>query len=180
MVRLRIRRVTAWNIGATVVVGLMFFVISFWGNREFHVLQDATERYILCERAAKNLQDGSNYLTEQVRLFAITGQQVYMDNYFAEAADGRREKALEELRPYFEGTHTFDALQTALNYSEDLMDTEYYSMRLVLEAKEVPEDTWPVAVRTVELSAADTQLTAENKLSGAAYRLRQCVPNCSQ
>ena len=43
MVRLRIRRVTAWNIGATVVVGLMFFVISFWGNREFHVLQDATE-----------------------------------------------------------------------------------------------------------------------------------------
>ena len=115
MVRLRIRRVTAWNIGATVVVGLMFFVISFWGNREFHVLQDATERYILCERAAKNLQDGSNYLTEQVRLFAITGQQVYMDNYFAEAADGRREKALEELRPYFEGTHTFTALQTALN-----------------------------------------------------------------
>ena len=77
---------------------MMFFVISFWGNREFHVLQDATERYILCERAAKNLQDGSNYLTEQVRLFAITGQQVYMDNYFAEAADGRREKALEELR----------------------------------------------------------------------------------
>ena len=114
MVRLRIRRVTAWNIGATVVVGLMFFVISFWGNREFHVLQDATERYILCERAAKNLQDGSDYLTEQVRLFAITGQQVYMDNYFAEAADGRREKALEELRPYFEGTHTFTALQTAL------------------------------------------------------------------
>ena len=158
----------------------MFFVISFWGNREFHVLQDATERYILCERAAKNLQDGSDYLTEQVRLFAITGQQVYMDNYFAEATDGRREKALEELRPYFEETHTFTALQTALNYSEDLMDTEYYSMRLVLEAKEVPEDIWPAAVRTVELSAADTQLTAENKLSGAAYRLRQCVPNCSQ
>lgn len=87
MVRLRIRRVTAWNIGATVVVGLMFFVISFWGNREFHVLQDATERYILCERAAKNLQDGSNYLTEQVRLFAITGQQVYMDQLFCR---GRR------------------------------------------------------------------------------------------
>lgn len=101
-------------------------------------------------------------------------------NYFAEAADGRREKALEELHPYFEGTHTFTALQTALNYSEDLMDTEYYSMRLVQEAKEVPEDIWPAAVRTVELSAADTQLTAENKLSGAAYRLRQCVPNCSQ
>ena len=68
----------------------MFFVISFWGNREFHVLQDATERYILCERAAKNLQDGSDYLTEQVRLFAITGQQVYMDNYFAMAAGRKR------------------------------------------------------------------------------------------
>lgn len=63
--------------------------------------RDATERYILCERAAKNLQDGSNYLTEQVRLFAITGQQVYMDNYFAEAADGRREKALGGAAPLF-------------------------------------------------------------------------------
>ena len=82
MVRLRIRRVTAWNIGATVVVGLMFFVISFWGNREFHVLQDATERYILCERAAKNLQDGSDYLTEQVRLYVMTGEEKYLNNFF--------------------------------------------------------------------------------------------------
>lgn len=89
-------------------------------------------------------------------------------------------KRWEELRPYFEGTHTFDALQTALNYSEDLMDTEYYSMRLVLEAKEVPEDTWPAAVRTVELSARYAAHGGEQAPSGAAYRLRQCVPNCSQ
>ena len=89
------------NIGATVVVGLMFFVMSFWGNREFHVLQDAAERYILCERAAKNLQDGSDYLTEQVRLFAITGQQVYMDNYFAEAARWPQGKGAGGAAPLF-------------------------------------------------------------------------------
>ena len=109
------------------------------------------------------------------KIAVITGASSGMGRRFAETVDSfdrfdevwviaRHEKALEELRPYFEGTHTFTALQTALNYSEDLMDTEYYSMRLVLEAKEVPEDTWPAAVRTVELSAADTQLMAENKL----------------
>lgn len=103
MVRLRIRRVTAWNIGATVVVGLMFFVISFWGNREFHVLQDATERYILCERAAKNLQDGSNYLTEQVRLFAIIGPAGLYGQLFAEAAVAAGRKRWRSCAPILRG-----------------------------------------------------------------------------
>ena len=58
--RVKIRKVSIWDMVVTVVVGLLFFVISFWGNKEFHVLQTTTERYIVCEQAAKNLQDGSN------------------------------------------------------------------------------------------------------------------------
>ena len=44
-----------------------------------------TEKCILCEKAAKDSQDGSDYLTEQVRLYAITSQKKYMDAYFTEA-----------------------------------------------------------------------------------------------
>ena len=50
-----------------VLVGVLFLIISSMGNKQFHVLQSATEQYILCESAAGELQDGSNYLTEQVR-----------------------------------------------------------------------------------------------------------------
>ena len=69
----------------TIAVGALFFVISYWTNREFRVLQTTTEQYILCEKAATNLRDGSDYLTEQVRLYVMTGQQTYLDSYFEEA-----------------------------------------------------------------------------------------------
>ena len=35
----------------------------------------------------------------------------------------------------------FDSLEEALEGAKDLMDTEYYSMRLVSDAMSVPEDT---------------------------------------
>ena len=119
----------------TTVVGLMFFVLSYLGSKQFYMLQ-TTEQYVTCESAAKDLQDGSDYLTEQVRLYVMTGQQEYMENYFKEAnVTCRREHALEELGQYFDGTRTFEALQSALNDSVELMNTEYYAMRLMVEAK---------------------------------------------
>lgn len=165
MKRVKIRKVSAWSMGISVVVGILFFVISFWGNKEFHVLQVASERYIVCEQAAKNLQDASDYLTEQVRLYAMTGQRTYLDHYFQEAdTTRRRENALEALRVYFDGTHTFSALQAALDCSEDLMNTEYYSMRLVLEAGADDESAWPEVIRAVELSAQDEALSPQEKI----------------
>ena len=51
-----------------------------------------------------------------------------MENYFKEAnVTCRREHALEELGQYFDGTRTFEALQSALNDSVELMNTEYYA-----------------------------------------------------
>ena len=41
------------------------------------MLQETTEKYIICESAAKQLQEGSDCLTEQVRLYAMTGQSEY-------------------------------------------------------------------------------------------------------
>ena len=40
------------------------------------MLQETTEKYIICESVAKQLQDGLDCLTEQVRLYAMTGQAI--------------------------------------------------------------------------------------------------------
>ena len=152
----------------TILVGALFFVISYWTNREFRVLQTTTEQYILCEKAATNLRDGSDYLTEQVRLYAMTGQQTYLDNYFEEADHTRRrENALAALETYFDGTHTFTTLETALDLSTQLMDTEYYSMRLVLEAGDTDESSWPAPIQAVTLSSEDEALSSSGKLRRA-------------
>ena len=170
MKRIRIRNVSIWSMIAAVIVGLLFLVISYWSNQEFHVLETSTEQYIACEQAAKELKDASNYLTEQVRLYAMTGQQEYMDNYFREAKETRRrENALEELQKYFDGTHTFSTLQTAMGYSRELMKTEYYAMRLVLEAKEIPSENWFEELKEVEISDLDERLSNEDKMERAQW-----------
>lgn len=130
--KIKIERVSTWSIVTTIIVAVLFGFISFQSEREFHVLQTTTEQYILCEKAAKQLQDGSDYLTEQVRLYVMTTEREYLDLYFEEADETqRREKALTDLKQYFSDTETFDSLESALQCSQELMNTEYYSMRLV-------------------------------------------------
>lgn len=165
MKRLKISSVSIWGMVIGILVGMLFLAISYFGNEEFQAFEDATEKCILCEKAAKDLQDGSDYLTEQVRLYAMTGQKKYMDAYFTEAdSTCRREKALEQLRNDFAGTDAFAALQSALDYSQKLMATEYYSMRLVSEAKNFEFSEWPIEVQTVTLSANDQALSADEKI----------------
>ena len=72
-------------------------MVSFRSEKEFKILRMTTEQYIACERAAKQLQDGSDYLTEQVRLYAITRESKYMNLYFEEAGTHRWEEALASL-----------------------------------------------------------------------------------
>ena len=162
--KIKIRKVSAWTMGITVVLAIMFAIISYKSEKEFRTLRMTTEQYIACEKAAKQLQNGSAYLTEQVRLYAITRESKYMDLYFAETNSHRRENAVESLKQYFDGTEIFDSLEEAMEYSSELMNTEYYAMRLVSEALSVPKDTWPEAIKNVQLSEEDAHLGRDGKL----------------
>ena len=162
--KIKIRKVSAWTMGITVVLAIMFAIISYKSEKEFRTLRMTTEQYIACEKAAKQLQNGSAYLTEQVRLYAITRESKYMDLSFAETNSHRRENAVESLKQYFDGTEIFDSLEEAMEYSSELMNTEYYAMRLVSEALSVPKDTWPEAIKNVQLSEEDAHLGRDGKL----------------
>ena len=168
--KIKIERVSTWSIITTIIVAILFGFISFQSEKEFHVLQTTTEQYILCEKAAKQLQDGSDYLTEQVRLYVMTTEREYLDLYFEEADETqRREKALTDLKQYFSDTETFDSLESALQCSQELMNTEYYSMRLVLEATE--EQEIPDKLKTIELTQEDKQLSNEEKIKNSGAEI---------
>lgn len=162
--KIKIQKVSSWSIGITIFVAVLFVCISIMSEKEFTIVRRTTEQYIDCEKAAKQLQDGSDYLTEQVRMYAMTGKRKYMDLYFMEAnVTKHREKALTLLKKYFDGTKTFEALKRASSCSKELMDTEYYSMRLVSEATGKAQDTWPEEIQATKLSKEDAALTAEQK-----------------
>lgn len=65
--------------GIAVAVAVVFIFICVRGEQEFRVLRSTTEDYISCEKAANQLQQGSNYLTEQVRLYTMTGDSTLPD-----------------------------------------------------------------------------------------------------
>ena len=149
-------------------MAVAFVALCIQSEREFKALKSSTEQYLACEKAAKQLEDGSNYLTEQVRLYASTGDTKYRDLYFREVdSTKRRENAVQYLKKYFDGTEGFKALQKAMDYSETLMETEYYSMRLEAEGNEEDESTWPEEIKSVVLSEEDQQLQEYEKLQKA-------------
>ena len=81
----------------------------------------------------------------------------YLDDYFAEAkVTQRREKGLAALEKHFAGTELYNDLQRAFEGSYALMQTEYYAMRLRLEASaDVDLSEYPAEVRDVVLSPED-------------------------
>lgn len=166
--KIRIQRVSTWSIIVTIVLAVIFAAVSVSSEKEFQVLRQTTDEYILCQNSAKELQDGSDYLTEQVRMYAMTGKTEYRDLYFEEAnTTRRREKALEELKKYFADTDSFTALETALSRSQELMETEYDSMRLVAESYGKSEESLPEEIRDVQLSTEDKALSAQDKRTKA-------------
>ena len=78
-----------------------------------------TERYHLCELAANDMMEASNTLTSQVRMFAITLERDYIDDYFRESRVVKtREKTIETLETNIpEETEAIEALQEAMYYS---------------------------------------------------------------
>ena len=166
--KIKIKTVSAWSIGITIAFAFLFVIVCSKSEKEFRILLTTTDQYITCENAAKQLQDGSDYLSEQVRLYAMTGQTKYRDLYFEEAnVTQRREKSLADLKEYFDNTDVFDSLNKALSSSEELMNTEYYAMRLVCEASLTDSDTWPEEIQNIKLSGTDSRLSSEAKYKKA-------------
>ena len=115
---------------------------------------------------ASELNLGSHTLTEEVRLFAETGDIANMNNYFAEANEMKhRDNAMEQLSnlpdiPRDARQHIEDSMKSSL----ELMEREYYSMKLATLAYDIPDELIPDVVYNVKLTKEDTMLsTAEMK-----------------
>ena len=170
--KVKIRLVSNGSIVVSLVLSALCITISFFGFRQYSVLRTAMRDYISCEEAVHELQDGSDNLTKQVRLAAATGDAQYIDAYFEEAnVSQNREKALQDLAALNASDDAIAALRTALSESVSLMQTEYYSMRLVEENLGRAPATWPEELRDVQLSAEDAALSPEARL----YKAQQLV-----
>ena len=143
------------------IVSALMFYATYDLFKSFRHLTETSEQQIELRKAARELMDASDYLTEKVQRFTVEGDTRFLNEYFAEAFEARhREEAIARMS---DGSETaLERLQTAMDGSLKLMEREYYAMRLVIEARGITD--YPEVLRTVELSAEDAALDAEGKM----------------
>lgn len=165
MKKMHIKRFSTGSMIVAVILSILFAVIAIFDGNYYQKMNEATNLYLTSEKAALRLQKGSDILTDQVRMYVITGDKAYMDGYFEEAnVTKNRDHAVEELRLHFSGTQSLTDLESALGDSRMLMEREYYAMRLAAIGYGLAEDQLPDEVASVSLSAEDAALTASEKV----------------
>ena len=168
MGKIHIKRFSTGSIWTAVILVILFVFLSIYGPKNFQVLEDSTDQYLTCERAALKLQKGSDILTEQVRLYVMTGQKKYLDGYFEEAnVTKHREAAITDLKESFDSAPILLNLEAALKDSRELMEQEYYAMRLAAAGFGASQKSLPEEVKAVTLTEEDQALSSEEKLTKA-------------
>ena len=152
-------------VGAIILAGLMLYS-TFSLSAEFRKLTEKNEQAIEMSKAAHEMMDASDYLTENVQRFVVEGDTKQLKAYFDEAnVVQHREDALRTISRNAEDFASFEKLQSSMEISQNLMDTEYYAMRLVVEARDI--ENYPEELDEVKLSAKDKALSNEKKLERA-------------
>ena len=147
----------------SIVITVILVIFSVRAFISFKALEDSTGTYIELEERASTLMVASDYLTEQVQCYAVIGKRVYLDNYLTEAFETRRrEKAINAMEEVLPDSSALYELKDSMRHSEALMQREYYSMKLVLEAQgdtDVPE-----VLQGITLTEEDALLSPEEKM----------------
>jgi len=136
---------------------------SYKLEASYKQMSQKTEEHIVMEEAAHTLMDASDYLTEKVQRFVLTGKVSHMNDYFTEAeVSRRRDEALEIMGRNPDNGPAFEELKEAMAGSVELMNVEFYAMRLVIEAKGITDI--PESLKNIKLSDKDISLSPEEKI----------------
>ncbi|MDO5672913.1 MAG: methyl-accepting chemotaxis protein [Actinomycetaceae bacterium] len=124
------------------------------------------------------LSGGSANLTNMVRGYAAEGDTYFLEEYWKEIEVSKnREKGLQMMKDGGATAEELAAADKGAQISNQLVDVETRSMRLVADATHLPSGSYPAAVASFELSAADKALSDEEKMAlardlvfGSEYR----------
>ena len=178
-----IRRIYMLLIAVVCILTVITIASTYSTHRSYTRMQEATKRFIEARENANNMQNASDYLTDQVRSFVITGNRENAENFFTEVnVTRRREMALENLGRYFGENEAYRALSNALDSSNELVNTENYAIRVALEAYGYNVADFPQELQETKLQDADASLDAVGKLAlatrlvfGESYQAQKTV-----
>ncbi len=163
---LSLRAIHIWLVITMVIWSGTVVIASYRLTNTFYRLSDAERQHSDLIDAVHQLTDASDYLTECVQRFTISGDQRFLDEYFTEAFESnRREEAISRMENNESNGPALEELKEAMSHSVGLMDLEYYAMKLVIDAKGYTD--YPDVLKDVVLSEEDMALSSEDKIRKA-------------
>jgi signal transduction histidine kinase/DNA-binding NarL/FixJ family response regulator len=157
------------------ILGIFFLIVLMLIGDEFFMTQSisaeqtAETRRAEFKQLGEDLANASDYLTNEAREFAITGNVQHMYNYWKEIDVTRtRNLVIEQLKKNDPSTTEQEFLSNAKKHSDDLTETERRSMRLVLESMGFSQSAiTQKEVADYTLTPQDEELSKSEKLEEA-------------
>ena len=158
-----LRTIHIWLIIGALVMSVIMFYATFDLLVSYRHLTEVSEMHVELRKDARGLMEASDRLTEQVQRFTVNGDIKFLDDYFSESLyEHHREEAISNLSKKTDNQIAIERLKTAMRYSMNLMNREYYAMKLVIEAKGYTD--YPVLLRAVEISKEHKALSSNDKM----------------
>lgn len=159
-------------IGIFIIITLMLMTSIYVMNININAEQNAEQHRMIFKNLGITLANTSDYLTDEARKYATTQNDIHMENYWREIEYTKtRDNVINELESQPSTLKEQQLLANAKQCSDNLVETEKLSMRLIQEYKGVPVSEMPEPIAMVKLSPEDTQLSREEKLKKAIYIL---------
>jgi methyl-accepting chemotaxis protein len=130
----------------------------------------AYEQQTQYKQLALDLGAASDLLTNEARMYAVTGDTSHLNTYWTEIDQTKtRDRVIDQLKSLGAPPALFDLLATAKQNSDALIKTETRAMRLVLEAHRTADSAMPAPLAAFTLTAADAARTGPAKMALAAH-----------
>lgn len=158
-----IRAIHLAMIICAVIIAVLLIYSTYQSANVFSSYTTETGNYLVRQKAAHDLMEASDYLTEMAQRFTLEGDKTYLNNYFEEAfVSKRREASILSMSENHADQALVQQLQEAMDESLALMYREYYAMKLVIEARDIRD--YPDTLQAIELTEADAFLGSEEKM----------------
>ena len=144
------------------------FVAAFRLKSKVGDIIKSMEGYALCTKAVNDFRDTSDFLTNQVRLFLIKRDDSYAQKYFEEySVTKNRDSAVGIINKWHNSDDADLNMKLAFEESQNLAQTELYSIALAYTALDYAKEKFPVEIKNIKLLPDDLILTSSEKLAKA-------------
>ena len=133
---MRLATITKLSLGATAVLSVLVGVLTWQAQANFAAERAANARATELRQLGRDIAKASDYLTEEVRFYSVTGDKTHLDNYWREVKETkRRDRALTRLKELGAAPDELSLLDQAVASSDTLIKLEESAMKAVADGK---------------------------------------------